>query len=201
MQPMLAVKYDDKALKQLARQARGIKGGLARVAAPALNRVNNWSRTQIKRQLARGLKVKQKRANKMIRIRKASRAHLSAEAAFENRRVGIAKFVQGRRRKRRVTAVFPSGLTQSYPHHFRATMPSGHKGIFVRARVIKSYVRIRRPKRGGYRTELPIYEQRERIGTIIETDFLQPIQRAGAQRLRREIASKIQWQLARARGR
>ena len=201
--PLLSVRYDDRALKNLAYQARNLRGGLARIVPPAINRVTAWTRTQIKRQVARQAKIKVGAANKLLRQRKASRAKWSAEVAVENRRIGIAKFVGGR--KGRVTASFPSGRSQSYPQHFRATMPTGHKGIFVRARVVRPGQRIRRPARSGpkgtYRTELPIYEQRERLGTVINMDFLKPIQRQGAQRLQQELASKLQYQLQKTRQR
>ena len=203
--PLLSVRYDDRALKNLAYQARNLRGGLARIVPPAINRVTAWTRTQIKRQVARQAKIKIGAANKLLRQRKASRAKWSAEVAVENRRIGIAKFVGGRCRKGRVTASFPSGRSQSYPQHFRATMPTGHKGIFVRARVVRPGKPIRRPARSGprgpYRTELPIYEQRERLGTVINMDFLKPIQRAGAQRLQQELARKLEWQLQKARRR
>jgi len=206
---MMAVRYDDKGLRALERQCRGIRGGLPAVASPALNRVNAWTRTQIKRQVAKRAKLKVKSANRLLKSHKASRAHLSASVAVENRRVPIGKFVKGRSRKRRVTATFPSGLSQSYPRSFRATMRSGHKGVFVRARVVKPGVGIKREehvgkgKRGWYKytSELPIYEVRERLGRVINLDFLPEIQRQGAARLTKEVAAKIRWKLAQAAGR
>jgi len=199
---LLAVRYDDQAIKALEQQARGIRGSLAAVASPALNRVNRWSRTQIKREVARQAKIKAGRAARLLKSKKASRAHLSASVAVENRRVPIAKFVQGRSRKRRVTATFPSGRTQSYPHAFWVALEGGHKGIFVRARTVSPGHSIRRPWRKGpsgrYRTELPIWEILDRLGQVIDLYFLPPIQRQGAARLAQEIASKMEWKLAQA---
>jgi hypothetical protein len=216
MASMLAVRYDDRAVKALAYQARHLRGGLAAIVPPALNRTNRWSRTRIKREVAKRAKLKVRRADRLLKSTKAGRGRWRAEVAVENRRIGIGKFVKGRSRRRRVTAAFPSGLTQSYPRSFRARMPSGHKGVFVRARVVRPGAAVRRVEHVGrgkagwykYTTELPIYEERERLGRVIRMDFLRVIQREGGRQLRKEIAARLRWKLrqryvvrARRRGR
>lgn len=185
MAQMLAVRYDDKAIRDLERQARDLRGGLASVAPAAINRVNRWSRTQIRRAVAKQARMKQKRVNRLLRESRASRSRMRAHVEVQNRRIGIGKFVAGRSRRRRVTATYPSGVTQSYPSAFHATMPSGHRGIYVRAG----------------RRRLPIWEVRERIGRVLDMGFLPRVQKQGAARLNKELASKIRWRLQRQRGR
>lgn len=199
---MFQIRYDGVALAALERQVRQIPGGLSRIAAPALNRTMRWARTQIKREVAGQCKLKSKRADRLLKTINANHANLNARVEVENRRVPIGKFLQGRKGPASVT--FPSGLSMSYPRHFRATMPSGHKGVFVRARVVKPGVRIKRErrvktsKRGQriYTTELPIYEQTERLGTVMDMGFLKRVQTQGVIQLNKEIASKMQWLLA-----
>ena len=203
---LLTVRYDHAALQGLARQVAGIRGGLARIVPAALNRTAAWTRTRQRREVASQCRIKVRSADRLLRTEKASAAKWNAQCEILNRRVGIGKFVA--RGKGHVTAQFPSGLSLSYPRHFRATMPSGHKGVFVRGRVVKPGISIRRPEHVGrnkrgwykYRTELPIYEQRERLGIVMRLDWLPALQAAGMGQLQKEIDSKIAWLTAKGKG-
>jgi len=190
----------------MARQVAGLRGGLARVVPAALNRTAAWTRTRQRREVASQCRIKVRAADRLLRTDKASSAKWNAQCEILNRRVGIGKFLAGARRS--TTAMFPSGLVIQYPRHFAATMPSGHRGLFVRARVVKPGISIRRPQRttagkhGGYtyRTELPIYEQRERLGVVMQLDWMAALQDAGAAQLQKEIDSKIAWLTAKGKG-
>ncbi len=196
---LLQVRYDDRGVRALERQAAGLRGGLARVASPALNRVAAWTRTRMRREVTSQCRIKARRADLLLRTDKANRAKLNAQVEIQNRRVPIGKFMKSRSRRARVSVAFPSGVSRGYPQHFVATMPSGHRGVFVRARVVKPGVRVRRTEHVGrnrfgwyqYSSEKPIYEQRERLGTVMRMTFLKPLQVEGAARLRREIEARM----------
>ncbi len=114
--------------------------------------------------------------------------------------------------------MFPSGITRAYPKHFRTGMPTGHRGLFLRARVAQPGKSVRREKRTRilsvqhrellptlvrrkvWWTELPVYEQRERLGTVMRLDFLPALQAEGTVQLQKEIDSKIDWVRQRSRG-
>jgi hypothetical protein len=202
---LLQVHYDDRGIKALAGQAKGIPAMLARVAAPALNRTAAWTRTRMRREVASQCRLKARRADLLLRTDKANRTKLNAQVEIQNRRVPIGKFALSRSRKARVSVAFPSGVSLGYPRHFIATMPSGHRGVFVRARVVKPGVAVRRTEHVGrnrfgwykYTSEKPIYEQRERLGTVMRMTFLVPLQVEGAAQLNREIESKMTWFLQR----
>jgi hypothetical protein len=205
MPAMMTVRYDGAAVRSLQRMAAGVRGGLTSIVPPAINRVTSWSRTRMKREIAAQARIKARSADRLLRTEKATRLQWSGSVAIQNRRIPIGKFLTGRSRTAPVLAAFPSGLGRRYPHAFRAVMPSGHRGAFVRARTVKPAAGVRRPFRIGpagrrYRTELPIYEIRERIGEVLRMDWLAAVQRQGAERLRSEIVGRIQWRLSRQRG-
>ncbi len=208
-QQLLTVRYDHSALRKLQTQLMGIRGGLARVVPAAINRTLAWTRTRMKREVANQARLKSGRADRLLKTDRASAGKWYGETEMLGRRVPVGPFLAGASRS--TTAMFPSGITRSYPRHFRAAMPTGHQGLFVRARVARPGKAVRRERRERvlsaqrrelmpalvrrrlWWTELPIYEQRERLGTVMRLDFLPKLQMQGSLRLQQEINSKIQW--------
>jgi hypothetical protein len=200
--PLIQVRYDRQAVEAIEKSLAAIPNALRRIAPSALNRTTSWTRVRVKRQLAAELAWKQAKANALMVIDRATATKLNSQLQVANRVIPVGQFAS--QAAGGVTAIFPSGQSRSYLHAFMATMPGGHTGGFLRYRWAKrgSYEknglgRIRREWRTSpttgrrYKTELPIYEVRERAHVVLDLEFLKPLAAQGLARLDVELADRI----------
>ena len=135
-------------------------------------------------------------------VDRARATKLNAQLQVANRVIPVGQFAT--QAPGGVTCVFPSGQSRSYLHAFMATMPGGHSGAFLRWRWAKrgSFEkngpgRIRREWRTSpttgrrYKTELPIFEIRERAHIVLDLGFLKELSTRGLARLDVELADRI----------
>lgn len=141
----------------LRRQIRDLERALERLdrddvpkaITRAQNRTAATTRTMVSRDLRRkvlGLKVKD--LTRILRVYRASRARNYASIWAGLKRAKLPKI--------RTPRALDAGEEE-----FLATMPSGHRGVFVRSRSNSRRYRVRGPRYrlDGQSTELPIYER------------------------------------------
>lgn len=127
---MLEIRFDDAKLKKFERELKGIPRALPKVMSRGLNRTAQSARTQISRSLAQriGLKIKDVRAR--LTLSKASYSNWRSAVGISGKRFGLIKFA-ARQTKKGVT--YRKGRNRILIRHaFIATMPSGHRGVFMR---------------------------------------------------------------------
>lgn len=199
---LIQVRYDSQAMREIERSLRDVPNALRRIGPPACNRTASWTRTRIKRPIAAQLAWRQAKANALLKIDRARATKLNASVEVANRVIPVGQFAQPA--PGGVTCSFPSGQGRSYMHAFMATMPGGHEGAFLRYRWAKRLSfeqlgpgRIRREWRTSpttgrrYKTELPIYEVRERAHVVLDLGFLKPLSLEGLARLDVELADRM----------
>jgi hypothetical protein len=177
------IKLDEKRLRQIEKSVAHIPGAMSRIVPASLNRTAASLRTRAARAVAAQMGSRVGDARRQIRIERARRSWWSAIVMIEQAMIPLIVLEPVQR---------PSGVTyrQGKTRALRAgafvqTMPSGHVGVFRR--------------RGQAR--LPIKEQYERLLDILDTGFMRPLNEQAATQLAKNIASRVRWQLEKARGR
>lgn len=106
--------------------------------ARALNRSTGSARTAMTRAVAADMGLKAGDVRTRIAVTEATPNNLSTTFYASNKRVPLIDFrargpEPSRGRGRGVTARIPGGAGR-YPNAFIATMPGGHRGVFIRKR-------------------------------------------------------------------
>lgn len=158
---MIEIRLEDHKIRQFERMLAGIPNALPRVMSRGLNRTATEARTQASRRLsqATGLRVKDIRPR--IVLKRATYKNWRSAIEFRAGGMPVVRFphepttegVTYRPSRRKHVLI---------RHAFRATMPSGHTGVFLRARYAKGrYIPMKsRPKREA------IYEQKVRLQDV-----------------------------------
>jgi len=128
------IKVDDKEMKQLAKKMGAAKKQLPKVICGALRKTATNARTIIKN-VIRGKvpSLPSSQVHKRTYIRpKATYSKLSTIVHVALNMIPLKKIkgVKGKGRNPSKSYITWNGRT--FPHAFRATMPSGHIGIFMR---------------------------------------------------------------------
>jgi hypothetical protein len=188
---LIEVRYDEQDLQAIERSLRAVPNALRRIVPPSLNRTASWTRTRIRRAVAAQLRVKQRRAMSYVLLDRATGAKWSSGVRVRDRIVSVAQFATATAGG--VSVSFPSGLSQSYPHAFLATMPSGHLGVYRRDEDRPRRRPWRKSPTSGhrYQTDLPIYELGAPLAQVLKLDFVKPLSLEGLQRLDAELAGRI----------
>ena len=177
------VRFDDKALRRVESAVRGIPNAMNRIVPPALNRTASWLRTRDAREVARQLGSQVGQARRQIKIEKASGAKWLARVLILDAIIPLIVLKPKQTARGVQYQIKGSGRTHTRRGAFIARMPSGHRGVFKRET----------------RKRLPIAEQAIRLHRALDASFLPPLTRDAGLQLTKEIASKTQWLLERAR--
>jgi len=155
----ISVEVDPRQLAALERMLGGVRGGLPRVAARAVNKVARGARTRVVRAVAGRVAVKQgelRRRN--VTLKTANYKHLSAHLRISGARIPVIRF--GARQTRRGVSyrIEKRGSRRKVRRAFIATMRSGHRGVFTRDPLWEH--RYPRGRSSGRKHGLPITELR-----------------------------------------
>lgn len=113
-----------------------LRAGLNRIAMRAINRTVGSVRTVMVREMARDMGVKQKDIRESLSMRLATLQRLEAVLGAGLKRIPLIDFKSAgpepsRGKGRGVTYKLQGGKSRN-EHAFIATMPSGHRGVFMR---------------------------------------------------------------------
>lgn len=184
---MFDIRINDRELKRLQKALKHIPNALPRVMSRGLNRTAGKSRTELARSAAKVTGLKIGAVRKRIKIVKATYRRWSATVTLKDRAIPLIE-MRARQTKKGVTyreigtkkrVLLSSG--------FIATMPSGHRGVFLR--------------RGTAST--PIDEQYgPRLSEIYssEPEELNRIRAESAAKLAKNIADQVELVLKRRSG-
>ena len=132
---MLEIRYDKDKIRRLERELAGFpRNSLPKVMSRGLNRTASSARTATSRMLAGEASLKISDVRKRITLIKASYRRWRAGIKISRRRIGLIRF-RASRTKAGVRYKRDGGWVLAR-HSFIATMKSGHKGVFLRARYI-----------------------------------------------------------------
>jgi len=131
---LVSIKTDTKQLKQMSRALKGVKNGLRKVVLRALKTTARQVKTVTKNEI-------RKAVPELPAARVGKRIYISPKATFNKLSTTVRvswsliplKRVKGVRGKGRYPSKsYIKWKGHVYPQAFRATMPSGHVGIFMR---------------------------------------------------------------------
>lgn len=194
---MIEIRLEEHKIRQFERMLAGIPRALPQAMSRGLNRTAAEARTQASRRLsqATGLRVKDIRPRIVLE-----------RATYENWRSAIEFRAGGMPVVRFPHEQTAEGVTYRpsrrkhvlVRHAFRATMPSGHTGVFLRARYAKGrYIPMKsKPRREA------IYEQKVRLEEVFlqSREELARVQVESLARLERNIHDQVQLILRRRAG-
>ena len=132
-QPLIQLKIDDAALKGTERILRALPRAFPRVMRRAINRTVDSAATDLKRRAAERIKLPKREIARGIGKHKANYSRLSGAIDALPHRPALTKFKGTRQLKRGVKYRIGVGGYKLVAHSFIATMPSGHRGVFLRA--------------------------------------------------------------------
>lgn len=131
---MLAVKVtvDERSFKEASHILRAIPRAVPRVFCRAINRAVDMSATDMKRRVGAQIAIKKGEIAKGISKKKATYANLTGSIGAKYFRPGLIAF-SARQTKHGVSyRISRTAGRKKIEHGFIATMPSGHRGVFVR---------------------------------------------------------------------
>lgn len=131
----VSVKLDERSIAEAKYILRAIPRAWPRVARRAINRTVDSAATDLKRKASEQIVLKKSEIAKGIGKHKASYANLTGSIDTTAYRPGLIRF-PGTKEKRPHGVSYRISRTEGrkvLPHGFEATMPSGHRGAFLRS--------------------------------------------------------------------
>ena len=133
MSSQISVTIDQAQMNRLKRTLRAVPGGLKRVIPPAINKTATQGRTRAARRISKASGIKVGDVRKRIAIRRATRVRWAAALHLSKKRLPLILFSARQTVSRGVTYRLGGAKRSRVPHGFIAIMPSGHRGVFMRA--------------------------------------------------------------------
>ena len=131
---MVEIELDATAIKKLTKALSGVRNGVPRALAPAINRTLNHGRTVIKREIRKDYTIKTKDIPTDVHY--ANREHLGGSIVIRSGMLDLMKFKVAPRtppkHPRMVRAEVRVGKGGNIPHAFIAKMPNAYIGVFTR---------------------------------------------------------------------
>ena len=138
---MLEIKVDDRELKALQRNIKALGGKMPSIMSRALNKTIITARAEMAREIARRMKMRIGKVKEKTDLFKATYSNWRASIKLSSRRIPL---IQQQARQTKVGVRYWQAKTQTrtvIQSAFIATMPSGHKGVFARATIVKGLYR------------------------------------------------------------
>ena len=132
---MLAVKVtvDERSFREAAHILRAVPRAVPRVFRRAINRTVDMAATDLKRRVSTQITAKKGEIAKGISKKKATYANLTGSLGAKTFRPGLLAFPGTRQTKHGVSyRISRTAGRKRIERGFIATMPSGHRGVFVR---------------------------------------------------------------------
>lgn len=131
--PLIQLNIDEASIKEAERILRAAPKAFPRVMRRAINRTVDSAATDLKRRAAERIKLPKGEIARGIGKRKANYGRLSGAIDALPHRPALTKFKGTRQLKRGVKYRIGAEGFKMIVHGFIATMPSGHRGVFLRA--------------------------------------------------------------------
>lgn len=202
----LEIRVDPSQLRQVEALLTGVRNGLPKVVTRAINRTATSARSRAVKALAKVTGRKQKDLRLDVRLLRASWRKWRARLFFDSTGVPLRKLDP--RQTAAGVSYTGAGGRLTLPGGFIATMPSGHRGVF-----------IREPKGGGAMAQrddrralhfigdlagvarvgrLPIWEPQDRSTALIaaETGVLNDVELFSGRQLEKEMDRQVRGVLA-----
>jgi hypothetical protein len=132
---MLAIKvtFDDRSFKEASHILRAVPRAVPRVFSRAINRTVDMAATDLKRRVGEQITARKGEIAKGISKKKATYADLTGSIGAKSFRPGLIAFPGTRQTRHGVSYRISRTVGRKrIEHGFIATMPSGHRGVFVR---------------------------------------------------------------------
>jgi len=129
----IELKVDEKKLAEIREKLAGIPRGVPKALATAINKVAAHGRTRGIAIIRQDSPIQRNRLLGAIHIKKAGVNNLSASVGFAGRPIPMGYFPSKQTKQGTLVTFSKSRGPELIEHAFKATMPSGHKGVFVRA--------------------------------------------------------------------
>lgn len=192
---MLEIRFDDDKIKKLERELRNFPRALPKVMCRGLNRTAKSARTEMSRSITgiSGLGKEGKSARSVLqrlKLLKASYSNWRAFITISKRRLGVID-LKARETNKGVTYKKIGSRSRIFVRHaFIATMPSGHRGVFLRAIHIKGqYIPMKTKKKEAiFELRGPSLAQLWTAGMAAEVNR---IQAESARRLQKNINDQV----------
>jgi len=133
------IQIDEASLQEVEHVLRAIPRGFPRVMRRGINRTVDMAATDLKRRIAEEIELPKGEVAKGIGKRHASFANLAGAVGAKPHRPSLTKFKGTRQLKRGVKYRIGKQGFKFIEHAFIATMKSGHRGVFLRARYAKGH--------------------------------------------------------------
>ena len=128
---MLEIRYDKDKIRRLERELAGFpRNSLPKVMSRGLNRTATGARTATSRMLAGEASLKISDVRKRITLKKATYRSWRAGIKISRQRIPLISF--GARQTKKGITYKKAGERVLIKHAFKATMKSGHTGVFRR---------------------------------------------------------------------
>ena len=128
---MLEIRYDNDKIKRFERELAGFpRNSLPKVMSRGLNRTATEARTRASRLLSQKIGVKVKDIRERVTLQRASYSKWRSFVKISRRRIPLISF--GARQTKKGVTYKKEGERILIRHAFKATMKSGHTGIFKR---------------------------------------------------------------------
>ncbi|MFB0523921.1 MAG: phage tail protein [Phycisphaerae bacterium] len=129
----IQVKVDERSLKEAAHILRAIPRAMPRVFRRAINRTVDMAATDLKRRIGEQVTAKKSEIAKGIGKKKATYTDLTGSIGATSFRPGLLAFPGTKQTRHGVTyRISRMAGRKTIKHGFIGTMPSGHRGVFVR---------------------------------------------------------------------
>lgn len=132
---MLAIKVtvDERSFREAAHILRAVPRAVPRVFRRAINRTVDMAATDLKRRVGKQITTKKGEIAKGISKKKATYTNLTGSIGTKAFRPGLLAFPGTKQTKHGVRyRLSRTAGRKTIEHGFIATMPSGHRGVFVR---------------------------------------------------------------------
>ena len=128
----IEIKVDRRQIRQVQKLLAAVPRGWPKVASRAINRTATRARTRVVRAISGEIKIRQADVRKQITIKRASYSRLEAHLLILGDRIPLMKFGARQTRRGVTYQIGKSAGRKLIEHAFITTMPSGHRGVFLR---------------------------------------------------------------------
>ena len=129
---LVEVKIDEQRLKAIRQMLRGIPKAMPRMMSRSINRTLTSARSGAAKGIGAEVKIRVSSIRKAIGIEKATFRRWSGTLNVRGRRVPLIEFAARQGKKGTAFTLTPGGGRMRIASAFVQTMPSGHRGVFVR---------------------------------------------------------------------
>jgi len=189
---LISIQLDAKSVEDTRKLLFGIRNGAEKAILRSLNRTADGARTIAVREIGSTVTAPQKRIRENTKVRKANLGQLQASLGLFGPPIPAVDFQHRSTARGTYLKIYKSGSSQLFRHVFKATMPTGHTGLFERA-----LPSVRKSKK-AWSKNLPL---REKFGPDVSslfentTGIRDKVENVSAERLLKELEQQTDYLL------